>query len=454
MRTIKVQSEDLKSAMAYVAKIGNNASGITDYVVLNAEGGYLHLSSTNGQDWLSHRVCSSGDDIVKPIAVGMEWLKGICACEEGATITLEFDGGFVTARTIDAEIVGPYTSEEGTAEKYPNRKEAITDGQTIHMKHSQIAPALSAIDFALAKDEIRIVMTGVYVNLLDDKHAELASTDGRVMMAKTIRIEGLHTADTSVPYKGFILSPFAIKTIKGMAGELCISIKGNAVEIACGDSTCRTTSIEGKYPNYRSVLPKRESATSAKVSKDSLRLAIKRAATYQDTVIGLEVSKGKASLYTLNYEAGTSTIASIPALCEADEPIMVGLSSAMITKMLTNIKGENVILNVTSPQHPITIDGADETMIALIMPMCIDIDLRQGLVKATNKTTPVAPEEEPTEEPAEAPEEEPEEEPTEEPEEEPEEEPGGELEPTEEPAEEPTDDDEERSIEDEINELL
>lgn len=210
----------------------------------------------------------------------------------------------------------------------------------------------------VAKDRLRPVMEGIYVG------KDVVSSDGHL----------LRKIELGNELPAMILPMIAAKAIDG-CDTLCVGSRGCIpfAKFAGEDLEVEIRCIEGRYPNYNSVIPTTfsvEAETTAKALKDVYKIAALKDEEYM--YIG-ENSSGVKEEMTgmcsyLRFNSNGCTLNTIP-VAPGDFP---GLAIKLSTKYLKNV--------IDGLQGKVTIcanDGArpfvfkDEKGIILIMPIAI-----------------------------------------------------------------------------------
>lgn len=219
--------------------------------------------------------------------------------------------------------------------------------------------------FAMSHDETRYVLNGILFSF-KDKSLKLVATDGRrlAFIEKDIPEMGSLHKDVILP----------MKTIQELnrnlneEGEVVFCFKENQLQINLGATTITSRLIEGEYPNYEQVIPKKikEELT---IGTQELLQATRRASilTNQDSQsIKINIIKDKM-IITKN----------TPELGEAREEIEVdykggelaiGFNPVFLIDVLKNIEEQSINFGFIDPEKPAVIkSGKDYTYIVLPM---------------------------------------------------------------------------------------
>jgi DNA polymerase III subunit beta len=219
--------------------------------------------------------------------------------------------------------------------------------------------------FAMSHDETRYVLNGILFSF-KDKNLKLVATDGRrlAIIQKDISESGNIKKDVIVP----------MKTIQELGrnlteeGEVIFYFKENQLQIGIGPVNITSRLIEGEYPNYEQVIPKKTKEEVKLGTQDFLQ-ATRRASilTSQDSQsVKINIIKDKM-IITKN----------TPELGEAREEIevdykgselVIGFNPSFLIDALKNIGEENVQFAFIDPEKPAMIKSGDNYTY-IVLPM-------------------------------------------------------------------------------------
>jgi DNA polymerase-3 subunit beta len=219
--------------------------------------------------------------------------------------------------------------------------------------------------FAMSHDETRYVLNGILFSFRE-KHLKLVATDGRrlALIQKNIGELGSFKKDVIVPMKTIL----ELSRDLGEEGEVTFYFKENQLQINLGPITITSRLVEGEYPNYEQVIPKK-TKEELKVSTQNFLQATRRASilTNQESQsVKINIIKDRM-IITKN----------TPDLGEAREELEVdykggelaiGFNPSFIVDVLKNVEEDNVKFGFIDPEKPAVIrSGEDYTYIVLPM---------------------------------------------------------------------------------------
>ena len=142
-----------------------------------------------------------------------------------------------------------------------------------------------------------------------------------------------------------------------------------------GTLACRL--IEGRYPNYNSVIPQ-DNPNLLTVDRMVLASVVRRVlpfASDSSQQIRLHIETGKAVISSEDIDFYTSAKEEI--VCDYNGmPMDIGFKGTSLMEILTNLDGEEVELKLADPSRPCLIiptnQPENEDVLMLIMPMLLN----------------------------------------------------------------------------------
>lgn len=261
-----------------------------------------------------------------------------------------------------------------SADEYPEMN-ISQDGMNELVIHSEtVLNGINRCLFATADDDLRPVMNGVYFDLQQDG-LTFVSTDGhKLVRNKNYNIKGEVQAAFILPKKpATILKNLLPKE----AGDIVLKFDERYAFISMESSRLICRLIEGRYPNYNSVIPQNN---PFKVTVDRLTLlsALKRVLIFSNqssALIKLHLENNQLTVSGQDIDYSTSAEENVP--CEYGEtPMNIGFKGTFLVDILNNISGENVIIELADPSRAGVLVPAeqekDEDLLMLLMPMMLN----------------------------------------------------------------------------------
>ena len=267
------------------------------------------------------------------------------------------------------------------ADEYPTPQPTGADSQLIEMDAKELATAIQVVGWATANDDLRPVMNGVYFDIMQDKTVVTAS-DGHVLMKYTTREDG------SGPVGSFIMPKKVAKLLPQMLDwkeydscDVMFTERQATIEQSNWSLTFRL--VEGKYPNYESVIPK-DSPFWMRADRSQLQNSVRKVSPFtNESSMMLRCTIKNNGLLIVGEDYDFSMGAEDQVLIESNNPqaVTIGLKSSSLLAVLQKIPGMNVEVDYTDPSRAVTIiEAIDEEekskrngeVLGLLMPMLVN----------------------------------------------------------------------------------
>lgn len=268
---------------------------------------------------------------------------------------------------------GVYNFIAQSAEEYPQHKALADLSGSITIQSSVLSANLVRSLFATGQDELRPVMNGVYFDLTQE-HLAIVASDGQKLVRN--RITNIKTQAPTA----FILPKKPAMLLRNVLAKddsiVTINFDQRNAEIQFVDGFLSCRLIEGRYPNYNSVIPQ-ENPHRITIDRKSLISALRRVLPFASTtqLVRLHVEMGKLELSSEDLDFSTSAKESL--VCDYDSMTMnIGFRGSSLTDVLSNLESEDVVIVLADPSRAGVIFPAsqpeNEDVLMLIMPMLLN----------------------------------------------------------------------------------
>ena len=268
---------------------------------------------------------------------------------------------------------GLYNFTGQNAEEYP-RTQGMNDACTsITLPTTVLIDNISRTLFATASDELRPVMNGVYFDLRPDALAIVASDGHKLVRNRNYTIKSETPSSFNLPKKPASL----LKNILSKdSDDAVIKFDDRSAEITFGDGMMRCRLIDGRYPNYNSVIPNNPNEIT--VDRKGLISALRRVlpfASESSQLVRFSIEPGRLEVSSEDLDFSTSAKEQLS--CEySGNPLSIGFKGSSLNEVLSNLSSDNIILQLADPSRAGIIVPAEqpenEDVLMLIMPMLLN----------------------------------------------------------------------------------
>lgn len=270
---------------------------------------------------------------------------------------------------------GVFKVPVGNGEEYPSCID-VEDGDSLPIRSTELLNAVSRAVTATATEELRPVMTGIFFDL-SNAGLTIVASDGHSLVKNFFpNIKG-ETGKTS----SFILPKKPAQLLKTMLvgedSEVSIISNGRNAKFVCEDFTIYCRLIEGRYPNYNSVMPK-SSKTVVTIDRKQLLSSFKRIVNFANAssqLIAMDVKEKVIQQDAKDIDFSLSAKEKVNADVDGNN-LRIGLKACKTISALSILDSENVIMKMEEPTRPVLILPKNEDdncqITILIMPMVIN----------------------------------------------------------------------------------
>ncbi|MDH6303984.1 DNA polymerase-3 subunit beta [Parabacteroides sp. PF5-5] len=269
---------------------------------------------------------------------------------------------------------GVYNFIGQPGDAYPQQKPLSDTFTSISIDAQILLSGIGRSLFATADDELRPVMNGVYFDIYPENLTFVASDGHKLVRLRNLSIQSPAKAAFILPKKPATL----LRNILAKETE-AVEIKfddNNAYVVAPNfEMICRL--IEGRYPNYNSVIPQ-ENPYKVTIDRISLLNALRRVSNFSNaasSLIKLQVQENLMIVSAQDIDFSISAEEKIACQYDGAE-LKIGFKATFLIEILTNMASEEVILELADPSRagvivPTSNDEGEEVLM-LLMPMMLN----------------------------------------------------------------------------------
>lgn len=369
-----VSSTSLFSHLQAISRVINskNTLPILDCFLFDLEDGTLSMTVSDSETTMQTSIEVAESDGNGRFAIGaktlIDALKEIP--EQPLTFDINMDNFEVNVRYQN----GKYNLMGQNADEYPSTPTLQENVVRIQMDANILLNGINRSIFATADDELRPVMNGIYFDITTEDITMVASDGHKLVRCKSLSSHGDNRSAFILPKKPATLLR---NILSKEAGVVVIEFdERNAVfTLERFRMTCRL--IEGRYPNYNSVIPQNN---PNKVTVDRLQLlgALRRVSIFSSqssSLIKLHIESNKIVVSAQDIDFSTSAEES--HTCQYDGTSMsIGFKSPFLIDILNNISSDEIVIELVDPSRAGVIipaqQEANEDLLMLLMPMMLN----------------------------------------------------------------------------------
>ncbi len=264
-----------------------------------------------------------------------------------------------------------FTLAGTSTEEYPTLPN-FTPGKTASVEAAVLSLMIERTMYAASVDETRYNLNGVYLEVLDQPgRIRMVATDGHRLATvdRTLSEDPLGLENgVIIPRKG--LGELKKLVDEDDADQIDLAFEGNNGLARKGKVTLVMRLIEGEFPNYSQVLPKKIERNVVIPGEDLIR-ALRRVAllsSERSKAVKLEFTDGRLTISSSNPDLGDAR--EELDIDFAGDEITIGFNAKYLLDALSTLKAKEVrfgLQNELAPAQFVPTD--DDDTLAVVMPM-------------------------------------------------------------------------------------
>ena len=369
-----VSSTALSSKLVALSRVINskNALPILGDFLFEIENSVLRLTASDSENVMKTQLDLIECDGDFRFAIGnhdlLEAVKGFS--EQPITFDVNLEQNLVKITYQN----GLFSLPVDNADEFPVAQPISDFAKSIVLQNSILAENINRSLFATAQDELRPVMNGIYFDLTPDHLAVVASDGHKLVRNKIFSIKSEEPSAFILPKKPANL----LKNPLGKdGGDVTIRFDERNAEINFGDGVLLCRLIEGRYPNYNSVIPQ-NNPNEVRLDRLSLLAALRRVQPFANDSSNLVRFHVEGSTFQLDAEDyDFSKTATERMTCDYNGmPITIGFKGNAFIEILGNIECPDVLIQLADSSRAGLVlpseQPEDQEIVMLMMPMLIN----------------------------------------------------------------------------------
>jgi len=359
----------LKKIQIASGAIGTNTVvPILEDFLFQVEGNDLTISATDLETSITTRmevIAESGGEVAIPGRILVDTLKAMP--EQPVTIDVSNDRFAIEITSSH----GKYKLSGDNPEDFPTIP-APDEAEKVTVNAPLLQEAISKTVFATSTDELRLAMTGVYVQLDFGKIIFVATDAHKLVRYSFSGLESDLSTSFVLPKKSLTL----LKSALPLNGPIDVSFNKSNAFFTFEDHALVCRLIDAQYPNYKAVIPT-ENPNQMTVVRQDLLQSLKRIAIYANKTtnqVVLNIDEGSLTIEAQDLDF--SNEATEQLTCQyVGEPLTIGFNARFLIDMLNVLDTDEIVFHMsTSNKAGIilpTEEPEDEELLMLVMPVML-----------------------------------------------------------------------------------
>ncbi len=369
-----VSSSALLSHLQAISRVINpkNNIPILDCFLLELEDGVLTITAADTETRLETKLSVSDLSESGSLAINAKNLLEPLRELPDQPLTID-----VNLETLEVYIYyhnGKYNFVGQKSDEFPIPKELKESAISLIMPAEILFNGINRTIYATAEDELRPVMNGIYFDITDENITFVASDGHKLVRIINTAVKGDGRASFILPKKAAML----LRTLLPKeSGDVEIKFDENNAYIKMSNNILICRFVEGRFPNYNSVIPQ-NNPNHVTLDRLAFLNALKRVSVFSNpasSLVKLQMSEDKIIVSAQDIDFLTSAEEVIP--CQYNGSVMnIGFKAVFLIDILNNIPSSDITLELSDPSRagivfPVE-NEADEDMLSLLMPMMLN----------------------------------------------------------------------------------
>ncbi len=367
-----IQSKLLLSHLSAVSKVVNskNTISILDNFLFYLDGNQLIVTGSDQETSLTTRVEVSGAEGVGKFAANAKAMLDLL--KQLPDIGLEFDIDDDNLEIVIKYVNGKYNFVGVNGNEFPQKAPSTEPTTEIVMPVKKLVCGIQQAIFAVSDDTLRPVMMGVFCDVTPDKVVFVA-TDLHKMVRFTEN--DVHTGVTA----SFILPTKPASIINSVFdkkdGDVKITVDSKGAVFTVDDYTLSCRFVNGRYPNYNSVIPA-DNPYSVTVDRQQLLNAARRVSVFASSGGQINLKLTSNEIIISSQDVDFSTSAEEHIQCDYNgADMIICFNNEHIIDVLSNIDDDTVIIKLMDAVRAGIFVPANQTegndLLVLLMPVML-----------------------------------------------------------------------------------
>jgi DNA polymerase-3 subunit beta len=356
----------------------SNTLPILDNFLFEIDKGTLTISASDLETTITTHITVESKDsgnVAVPARLLIDTLKTFP--EQPLTFTID-------KKRLAIEIssdYGKYKITGQNGDEFP-KAPSVDSGSSLEMDGSILSRAIGKTLFAAGNDELRPVMSGVFVQFAPDGTTFVATDAHKLVRYRRGDVKATGSASFILPRKPLNLLKNILSTTEGI-----VRVEYNATNARFSwgiapdgsiGSTLICRLIDGKYPNYDAVIPK-NNPNKLTIDTTALLGSIRRVSIFANKTthqVRLKIAGSELNISAEDLDFSNEAAERLTCSYAGDD-MEIGFNSRFLVEMLTNIDSSEATIEMSAPNRagillPQGNNAATEDTLMLVMPVMLN----------------------------------------------------------------------------------
>ena len=368
-----IQSKLLLSHLSAASKVVNSKNTVTilENFLFKLEGNQLTITCSDLETTLTTSVevqgAEGGGSFAAKVSTLLDLLK------ELPDLGLEFDINDDTLEIIIKYLNGRFNLVGVNGDEFPQKAQSEGAVMSFSLPAERLVSGIQHTLFAVSTDQLRPMMTGIFFDIKPDSIIYVSSDTHKLVRYTQKDVKPGFDGSCILPSKpASILSSIFDKN----EGSVKVEMDTKSATFTSDEYSMTCRFVNGKYPNYNSVIPQ-QTSFSLTADRATLLNALRRVSVFADSTSGeVRLQLNNNEIFMSTIDVNFSTSAEEKVQCEyLGDSMVIGFNDNNIIEVLKNINCDSVNIQLLDPLRPgifLPVEQKEnEELLILLVPMRI-----------------------------------------------------------------------------------
>ena len=257
-------------------------------------------------------------------------------------------------------------------DNFPNFSDDFESNE-LSFNKSKFLSLLNKTKISISNDDTRHYLNGIYLHLTESQNRTYltgVATDSHRLSSSSLEINNIKDFSSLILPRKTVFQVCSL--LSEISDQLTIQTSDNKIKFTLGKTKLISKVIDGKFPDYRQVVPKNNTNTLI-ASMTKFNDAIERVISVsldKKEGIRLKVDKDKIELSVNSANTGEGN--EIIDVNYKNDPLEISFNSRYLLEIASQIQDTNIKMNFLDSSSPALIEDAkDKSSFFVLMPMKI-----------------------------------------------------------------------------------
>ncbi len=268
---------------------------------------------------------------------------------------------------------GKYKLSGENADDFP-KIPVVENPSTVSVPASVLNEAINKTIFAVSNDELRPAMTGVLCQLSPQNTTFVATDAHKLVRYRRADVKSDQAASLILPKKALNLLK---SSLPNDDAEVSMEYNNTSAFFKFGNISLICRLIDERYPDYEAVIPQ-VNPNKLTIDRSVLLNSLRRVVIFANkTTHQVRLKISGSELHISSEDLDFSNEAHERLSCQYDgEDTEIGFNAKFLIEMLNNLSGEEVVLEMSTPNRAGLLLPAEadenEQILMLVMPVMLN----------------------------------------------------------------------------------